>query len=131
MWPFSSSSAEFGLLSWSAGLLLEPGYCQTIFLASVTSMIRLLPWSVMRTSVFGSQVHCTGVLSRLGVEPVFPNMPYCQMILPDGSTRITRLSAAPLGAWGMTPGGVPVPAINVLGPTRWASLTPMMELGEK
>src|SRR5216684_2359792 len=81
--------------------------------------------------MLGSQVHCTGVLSRLGVEPVFPNMPYCQMIFPDGSTRITRLSAAPLGACGMTPGGVPVPAIKVFCPTRCASLTPMIELGEK
>src|SRR5690349_10590359 len=85
----------------------------------------------MRTSVLGSQVDCTGVLSRLGEEPVLPNMPYCQTMLPEESTRMTRLSAAPLGACGITPGGVPVPAISVKSPTRCASLQPITDLDEK
>ena len=44
---------------------------------------------------------------------------------------MTRLSAAPLGAWGITPAGVPVPASRVSGPTRWASLQPMIDRAEK
>src|SRR5579862_642067 len=85
----------------------------------------------MSTSVSGNQVDCTGVLNWLGPEPVTPNWPYCQTMWPKGSTRMTRLSATPPGACGITPGGVPVPAIKVKGPTRWASLQPTMDLAEK
>src|SRR6266478_8682207 len=131
MWPFSSNSAEFGLLSWSDALVLEPGYCQTICFSKLTSIMRLLAWSVMRTWKLGRKVHCTGVFKRSGPEPLWPNWPYCQTTLPKGLTRMTRLSGAPPGLCGMTPAGVPVPAMSVNGPTRWASLTPMMELDEK
>src|SRR5438445_8702293 len=37
-----------------------------------TSVMRSLPWSVMKTLPFGSQVFCTGVLSWLGPKPVTP-----------------------------------------------------------
>src|SRR6266849_1661700 len=85
----------------------------------------------MSTWKFGSQVLCTGVLSRLGPDPVSPNCPYCHTILLKGSTRMTRLSGAPSGACGITPAGVPVPAINVYGPTRCTSLTPIIDLAVK
>ena len=67
----------------------------------------------------------------MGPEPVCPNWPYCQTMWPAGSTRTTRLSATPSGACGITPAGVPVPAMRVNGPTRWTSFTPMMDRGEK
>jgi len=59
-------------------------------------------------------------------------------ILPDDvsiAINSTRLSGQPLGlvqlgASGWPP-GVPVPVINVSLPTRCASLTPMMDAGEK
>ena len=47
--PVFEQLAGVGLLSWSAALVLGPGYCQTIFLARFTSITRLLPWSVIRT----------------------------------------------------------------------------------
>ena len=42
-------------------------------------MIRLLAWSVMRTWVFGSHVHCTGVLKQVGTRAGLSEL----AILPD------------------------------------------------
>src|SRR5271169_4295243 len=77
----------------------------------------------------GSHVFCTGVFSWLGPDPVTPACPYCQMMFLSGSTSMTRLSAQPLGQVGSAPGGTPVPATSVKGPTRCASLTPTTECG--
>src|SRR6202049_3851556 len=84
----------------------------------------------MSTSPLGSQVFWTGELSSLRPAPVTPNLPYCQTISPEGSTRTTRLSAHPVGQFGSLPGGAPVPAIRVRSPTRCASFTPMIEAAE-
>src|ERR1700680_1178773 len=84
----------------------------------------------MSTSPLGSQVFWTGELSSLRPAPVTPNLPYCQTISPEGSTRTTRLSAHPVGQVGSLPGGAPVPAIRVRSPTRCASFTPMIEAAE-
>src|SRR5258708_37228626 len=131
MWPLASSSALLGLLSWSGPSPVTPvcPYCQTIFLLSVTSMTRALPWSVIRTCELGNHVLCTGALSWSEPDPVTPGWPYRQMILALGSKSITRLSGQPFGHVGSAPAGTPVPATRVRFPTRCASLMPTTECG--
>src|SRR2546425_1510883 len=106
-------------------------YCHTMELSvRWTSMIRSLPWSVMSTLPFGRNVFWTGVFNWFGPNPVTPNWPYCQTILPPWSTRRTRLSTQPFLQLVVAPGGTPVPDISVRLPTRSASLVPAIALAE-
>src|ERR1700737_1345816 len=92
-------------------------------------MTRSLDWSVIKTWLLGKKTSPTGTLSLLGPEPATPAMPYCQTMCPEKSTAMTRLSAQPAGISGITPGGTPVPAMNVNEPTRSVSFGPMIVCG--
>ena len=112
---FSNNSAEFGPLSWSESFVFEPGYGQTIFFAEIhlyDPVIGLVGDEDMR--VREAMCICTGVFKRFGPEPVCPNWPYCQTIPAKMDPPVRpRLLTTPSGACGITPAGVPVPAIKV------------------
>src|SRR3989442_9777350 len=93
-------------------------------------MIRSLPWSVISTFPFGRNVFWTGVFNWFGPNPVTPNWPYCQTMLPPWSTRRTRLSTQPFLQLVVAPAGMRVPDISVRLPTRSASLVPTIALAE-
>src|SRR3989442_4664223 len=87
-------------------------YCHPMALSLWrTSMIRSLPWSVIRMFPPGRNVFWTGVLSWLNPNPVTPKVPYCQIMLPLWSTRRTLLSTQPLLQFVVATGGIPVPDI--------------------
>src|SRR3989454_6176926 len=133
MWPLGRSSAAFGLFNWLRAMPNTPfcPYCHTMaLLVRWTSMILSLPWSVMSTLPFGRKVFWTGVFNWFGPNPVTPNLPYCQTMLPPWSTSRTRLSTQPALQLVVAPGGTPVPDISVRLPTRSASLVPAIALAD-
>src|SRR5207244_10323450 len=133
MWPLGRSSAAFGLFRCLRPMPTIPfcPYCHTMaWLLRWTSMIRSLPWSVMSTLPFGRNVFWTGVFNWFGPNPVTPNWPYCQTMLPPWSTRRTLLSTQPALQFVVAPGGTPVPDISVRLPTRSASLVPAIAFAE-
>ena len=114
MWPFSSNSAEFGplrrvrLVGVVAGVLPDDLLFHVDFNNAVVSLVG------DEDMEGGRERALHGSVQRVRPVATLPKL----TVLPDDlaheiSEDWYELSGAPPGLWGITPAGVPVPAIRV------------------